>query len=177
MTSAQVFCFCCRIRLELKFRCLSWHALTGLLLGLRGLCPGFFLLGLLPTLLYLKQSVIKSARISMLPYSLWDRILLRWSLWSTIEYRPIWLACKVQGPPSLVSCGCCGGLGSMLTMVWGCKTLCVCLGPLLWAQFELQSFSSEERSQLRGWWGFVLVGGMGSTDWAVEDQCYNCLLL
>lgn len=49
------------------------------------------------------------------------------------------------------------------------NTLCVCLGPLLWAQSELQFFSSEEISQLRGWWGFVLVGGMGTTHWAVED--------
>lgn len=92
MTSAQVFCFCCRIRLELKFRCLSWHALTGLLLGLRGLCPGFFLLGLLPTLLYLKQSVIKSARISMLPYSLWDRIFAQMV---TLEHN--WIQTHLTG--------------------------------------------------------------------------------
>lgn len=116
---------------------MSRHALTGLILGLRDICPGFFLLCLLLTLLCPKQSGLKSCGISKPPCAPTPWTASYHSdghfgaCRATLGYGTVWLACKVPGPLFFISCRWHGGPINMLTMLWDTED------PLLRAQFEL----------------------------------------
>lgn len=69
--SAPAFWFCCRICIELKFWCVLTRSYW-FDVGAGGICLGFFLLDLLPTLLCPKPPVIESPGIPKLPHYLSD---------------------------------------------------------------------------------------------------------
>lgn len=110
--------------LELKFWCVSWHTLTGLIFRQRDICPEFFLVDLLFTLLRPKQSDFKSpgtSKPAMTP--LWresypsDGHSGSCIATSGVRHQ---LAGKAPAPLFLVSCRWHRGLVNVLTTLWGC---------------------------------------------------------
>lgn len=161
--------------LERKFWCVSWHTLTGLIFRLRDICPEFFFVDLLFTLLCPKQSDFKSpgtSKPAMTP--LWresypsDGHSGSCIATSGVRHQ---LAGKAPGPLFLVSCRWHRGLVNVLTTLRMYK--------IHYSKLILNCSSVVRMEASLGVSAVVSahMGGVGYTNTAVQVWHYHCFRL